>query len=155
MPGSATTNNELPSPSEPHRQCGAQRRVVYIEDNPANVALLEDVMADMDGVELLTAADAETGLALVRAQQPDAVIMDIHLPGMTGIEAARVLRQWPETRSIPLIGLSAAANIRESAGIASAGFFRFLTKPLDIDLLVDTVEQALASARPAGAASAR
>jgi CheY-like chemotaxis protein len=122
---------------------GSGRLVVYIEDHPTNIALMQDLLADFDGVELVTAPTAEIGVEIVRARQPAVVIMDIHLPGMNGFEATKRLHEWPETRSIPVIGLSAAGMLRDSARVAAAGFYRYLEKPLRVEELVQTLETLL------------
>jgi PAS domain S-box-containing protein len=118
--------------------------VVYIEDNPANVELMIHVLAEFDRIELLTAPTAEQGIELVDARLPSLVIMDINLPGMSGIEATRRLRDSPRTREIPIIGLSAAAMLRDRKLAEDAGFFRYLTKPFDVDDMMDALESALA-----------
>jgi len=119
------------------------RVVVYIEDNPSNVAFMQDLLADFSGVRLLTAPTAEIGLELVRAHQPDAVIMDINLPGMSGFEATRRLASWPETRNIPVVALSAALPPPEARAPGS-GFYRYLTKPVDVGELSAVLETLLA-----------
>jgi CheY-like chemotaxis protein len=121
----------------------SQRVVVYVEDNAANVALVRDLLADFDQVELLTASSAEIGVELVRERRPDVVLMDIHLPGMSGIEAAKLLQQWPETRAIPVIALSAAATRSDPVGVTQAGFYCYLTKPVNVELLVQVLEALL------------
>ena len=120
----------------------ARYLVVYIEDNPSNIAFMEDLLADFEAVQLLTAPNAEIGIELVRARRPHAVIMDINLPGMSGIEAARLLSEWSETKSIPVIALTAAAMLGDSQKAAS-GFYRFLTKPVSVDELTATLEDIL------------
>jgi PAS domain S-box-containing protein len=122
---------------------GEQYLVVYVEDNPANVAFMQDLLSDFERVRLLTAPTAEIGLELVRARRPDVVIMDIHLPGISGFEAARRLSEWPETREIPLIALSAAAMVRDAARVRDAGFCRYLTKPVKVDELASVLEELL------------
>jgi PAS domain S-box-containing protein len=119
--------------------------VVYIEDNPSNIAFIEDLVADFDKVDLATAPTAEIGIELVRARQPDAVIMDINLPGMSGYEATRRLRDWPETRRIPIIALSAAAMAGDKRRIEGSGFYRYLTKPVKVDELAAVLEELLVS----------
>jgi len=94
-------------------------------------------------VELLTAPTAEIGLELIRARRPRVVIMDINLPGMSGFEAVKRLREWPETRDIPVIGLSAAALARDTARAKEAGFHRYLTKPVKVGELTETLEDLL------------
>jgi PAS domain S-box-containing protein len=122
---------------------GPSRLVVYIEDNPSNIAFMRDLLADFERIELLTAPTAEIGLELVRARRPRLVLMDIHLPGMNGIEAAERLRSWPETCDIPLIALSAAGTLGDRASIDRGGFFRFLTKPVQVDALIQLLEELL------------
>lgn len=123
---------------------GARRVVVYIEDNPSNIAFMQDVMEDLTHVELLTAPTAEIGIELVRARLPDLVLMDINLPGMNGIEATRRLREWPETRDIPVVALTAAALIREGQRKEIAVFDRYLLKPLKVDELLEVLDQMFA-----------
>jgi PAS domain S-box-containing protein len=115
--------------------------IVYVEDNPSNVLLMEDLLSDFEGVELLTTPTAELGVALVRARMPDVVIMDINLPGMNGFDATRILREAPETRDIPVIALSAAAMVRDAERIRQAGFYRHLTKPVNVDKLARLLEE--------------
>jgi CheY-like chemotaxis protein len=123
---------------------GPKYLVVYIEDNPANILFMEELLADFERVELATAPTAELGVSLVRARLPHAVIMDINLPGMSGFEATRLLHEWPETRHIPVIALSAAAMVRDAERIRHAGFYRYLTKPVDVDVLAEVLEELLA-----------
>ena len=132
----------------------AHKLVLYVEDNATNIALVESVFEDFEGVDLLTAPTAEEGLELVRSKHPDAVIMDIHLPGMSGVEATRQLQATPQTRDIPVIALSAAANLQSSHATSHAHFYRYLAKPLNIELLIRTLEEVLGtrrSIRPPGA----
>jgi PAS domain S-box-containing protein len=120
--------------------------VIYIEDNPSNVAFMTDMLADYDSVHLVTAPTAEIGIELVRTRKPDAVIMDINLPGMSGFEAVKRLREWPETQAIPVIALSAAAMVRDADRIKAAGFYRYLTKPVKVDELASVLEELLVAA---------
>jgi PAS domain S-box-containing protein len=123
---------------------GPRYLIVYIEDNPSNIAFMEDLLADFERVELMTAPTAEVGIELVRAHRPDVVIMDINLPGMSGLEATQKLAAWPETHDIPVLALSAAAMIRDAARVAGAGFYRYLTKPVKVDELTAVLEELLA-----------
>jgi CheY-like chemotaxis protein len=133
----------------PARQ-GRRHVIVYIEDNPSNVALMADLLADFDGVVLSTAETAELGIDRVRALHPDIVIMDINLPGMSGFEATQVLASSPETRDIPVIALSAGPMMRDAAHVRRAGFHRYLSKPLNVDELTSVVEELLAADRERG-----
>lgn len=128
---------------------GPRYTIVYVEDNPPNIAFMQDLLADFERVELLAAPSAELGIELARAHRPDLVIMDINLPGMSGVEALQLLRQWPETRDIPVIALSAAAMIRDAARVSGAGFYRYLTKPVKVDELTATLEELLLKPRAA------
>jgi PAS domain S-box-containing protein len=117
--------------------------IVYVEDNPSNIAFMRELVEELPSVELLTAPTAEIGLELIRGRRPKVVIMDINLPGMSGFEAVKRLREWPETRDIPVIGLSAAALVRDTARAKDAGFYRYLTKPVKVDELTETLERLL------------
>jgi len=121
----------------------ARHKVIYVEDNPSNIAFMQELVEDLPSVELLTAATAELGLELIRAHTPDVVIMDINLPGMNGIEAMETLRKFPETRDIPVIGLSAAALLQDTKRANAAGFYRYLTKPVKVDELTRVLEELL------------
>jgi PAS domain S-box-containing protein len=124
------------------RLAAGQRRhtIVYVEDNPSNIAFMRELVEELPSVELLTAPTAEIGLELIRGRLPKVVIMDINLPGMSGFEAVKRLREWPETRDIPVVGLSAAALTRDTARARDAGF---LTKPVKVDELIETLERLL------------
>jgi len=122
---------------------GPAHKIVYIEDNPSNVAFMQALLGTFEHIELLTAPTAEIGIELVRAHQPAAVIMDINLPGMSGFEALRQLREWPETVHIPVIALSAAAMPRDTKRGEQAGFVRYLTKPVKVDEFTALLEKLL------------
>jgi signal transduction histidine kinase/CheY-like chemotaxis protein len=138
-------------PRNPHgaatglRLAAGPRRhtIVYVEDNPSNIAFMRDLIEEFESVELLTAPTAEIGLELVRDRLPKVVIMDINLPGMSGFEAVARLRAWPDTRDIPVIGLSAAALAKDTTRAKEAGFYRYLTKPVKVDELTDLLERLL------------
>jgi PAS domain S-box-containing protein len=122
---------------------GKRFTIIYIEDNPSNIAFMQEVVEELDRVTLLTVPTAEVGIELVRDRKPDAVIMDINLPGMSGYEATRKLREWPETRDIPVIALTAAAMTGDRKRYADAGFYRYLTKPVNVAELIETLEGVL------------
>ncbi len=88
-------------------------------------------------------ATAEIGLALIRARQPRIVIMDVNLPGMSGIDAVAQLKASPETSHIPVIGLSAAALLRDTSRAKESGFYRYLTKPVKVAELMATIDELL------------
>ncbi len=133
-----------PERSEPRIGAEGRRLVLYVEDNPANVAFMNDLMGGLDDVDLITAPTAEMGVELARGRRPHVVIMDMNLPGMSGIEALRALRAAPETKDIPVIALTAAASERDKERGIQSGFDRYLTKPLDVDAFVTALEAVLA-----------
>ncbi len=139
------------SPASPHAipatsplsAATARHKIVYVEDNPSNIAFMRELVEDLASVELLTAPTAEIGLPLIRAHLPAMVIMDINLPGMSGFDAVKQLKQWPETKDIPIVGLSAAALLKDTARAKEAGFYRYLTKPVKVAELTATLEELL------------
>ena len=120
-----------------------RHKVVYVEDNPSNIAFMRDLVEDLETIELLTAPTAEIGLPLIRQHRPAVVIMDINLPGMSGLDAVKQLAAWPETRDIPIVGLSAAALVKDTARAKDAGFYRYLTKPVKVAELTAVLEELL------------
>jgi CheY-like chemotaxis protein len=127
------------------------RTLLYVEDNPANLELVEELVARRPDLTLLSAPDAETGLALVRSRNPEVILMDINLPGISGIEAMRILRADPATAHIPVVALSANAVPRDIEKGLAAGFFSYLTKPIKVVQFMDALDLALtwAQAHPA------
>jgi CheY-like chemotaxis protein len=117
--------------------------IVYIEDNPSNVAFMEEFFDDYKRIDLVTAPSAEIGLALIRELRPRVVIMDLNLPGMNGVDATLQLAEWPQTRDIPVIALSAAAARHDPERVRGAGFYRYLEKPVQLDELSRTLEELL------------
>ena len=137
-------------PAEASQVAGdRQRLILYVEDNPANVTFMCDLMGFFDNIDLISVPTAELGVETARARRPEIIIMDINLPGMSGLDALRVLRSLPETRSIPVIALTAAASERDRQRGVDAGFHRYLTKPVRVEQLIDEVKQLLAR-RPDG-----
>ena len=110
--------------------------VLCVEDNPANLRLIEALIARVPGTTLLTSEDAKTGLGMARARVPDVILMDINLPGMDGFEALAELKADPATAAIPVIALSANAMPADVERGRAAGFVRYLTKPINLDELL-------------------
>ncbi|MDP3841193.1 MAG: PAS domain S-box protein [Oxalobacteraceae bacterium] len=121
----------------------SQRTLLYVEDNPANLTLVEQLIARRSDLKLLTAIDGHLGIQLARAHQPDVILMDINLPGISGFGALTILRQDPATAHIPVMALSANAVPRDIEKGLSAGFFRYLTKPIKVDEFMDALDVAL------------
>ena len=119
------------------------RTLLYVEDNPANLMLVEDLIARRPDIRLLTARDGNRGIEIARASLPDVILMDINLPGISGIQALRVLTLDAATARIPVVALSANAVPRDIARGMEAGFFRYLTKPIKVNEFMDTLDLAL------------
>ena len=129
---------------QPTAPAGRPRRaVVYVEDNPRNVAFMEDLISELPDVELFTAPNAELGLELISARRPSLVLMDLHLPGMDGFEAMRRLRASAETSHIPVIALSAAGEVHSAKLVASSGFHSYFDKPVNVGALLQTLQALL------------
>ena len=126
----------------------AQRTLLYVEDNPANLKLIEQLIARRPEIRLLSARDGNLGIQLARTEHPDVILMDINLPGISGIEALKILRADPGTTHIPVIALSANAMPRDIEKGLAAGFFRYLTKPIKVTEFMETLEETLEFAAP-------
>jgi signal transduction histidine kinase/ActR/RegA family two-component response regulator len=122
----------------------APRLLLYVEDNPANLRLVEEIVAFRRDLRLLSAHDGHLGLQLARAHRPDIILMDLNLPGMSGFEVLRQLGADPETADIPVIALTANAMPRDFERGVAAGFHRYLTKPIDIEKFTEAINSTLA-----------
>jgi signal transduction histidine kinase/ActR/RegA family two-component response regulator/post-segregation antitoxin (ccd killing protein) len=120
-----------------------KRTLLYVEDNPANMELVQDLIARFPDMGLVTAVNGTLGILTARATQPQVILMDINLPGISGLEALQILREDPATAHIPVIALSANAMPRDIAKGLEAGFFRYLTKPIQIKEFMHTLNEAL------------
>jgi PAS domain S-box-containing protein len=140
--------NFTPKPSGPHPvEAGIRTRtLLYVEDNPANLSLVEQLVARNPDLRLLTAGTGQLGIKLARANCPEVILMDINLPDISGVEALRRLRQDPATAHIPVVAISANAMPYDIAHGLEAGFFRYLTKPIRINEFQETLHAALALA---------
>ncbi len=132
-------------PDQPPVQIGSDSRgrVLYVEDNNANAAIMRHVFRLLPDAELLEAETAEIGLALAREQRPDLILMDINLPGMNGVEALRVLQADARTAHIPVLAVTAAAMPEEVTSGQAAGFRDYVTKPFDIPTVVERIRHHL------------
>lgn len=118
-------------------------RVLYVEDNPANQRLMNDIFEDFDACTLRCAHEAALGIELARAEHPALILMDINLPGMDGYAALALLKADPTTRAIPVVALSANAMPADVERGLAAGFADYLTKPLDLGRLHAVLAQHL------------
>ena len=130
-------------PRAPGRRCAdgtPLRTLLYVEDNPANLELVEQLVARRPDLRLLSAADGTLGIEYARACLPEVILMDINLPGISGIEAMKILRADPATAHIPIIALSANAVPRDIEKGLEAGFFNYLTKPIKVNQFMDALD---------------
>jgi len=117
--------------------------LLYVEDNPANLKLVERIIARQPNMRLLTATNGHSGIDIAHDQQPDLILMDINMPGISGFEAMRILRSDPATKHIPIVAVSANAKPLDIERGREAGFFRYLTKPIKVDEFMDVLNVAL------------
>jgi PAS domain S-box-containing protein len=122
------------------------RTLLYVEDNPANMMLVEQLIARRTDILLLSAVNGTLGIGIARASRPDVILMDINLPGISGTEALKILREDPLTAHIPVVALSANAMPRDIELGLQRGFFRYITKPIKVKEFTDTLNLALDSA---------
>jgi CheY-like chemotaxis protein len=120
--------------------------LLYVEDNPANLKLVEQIIARRPDMRLLTAVNGNNGIEIAYTSQPDVILMDINLPDINGFEALKILRSDPATAHIPVVALSANAMPRDIKKGLAAGFLRYITKPIKIDEFMDALADALNSA---------
>jgi CheY-like chemotaxis protein len=122
---------------------GRLQTVLYVEDNPANMSLVEQIIARHPNLRLLTAMNGHSGVEIARSSQPEVILMDINLPDISGIEALKILRSDPATLHIPVVALSANAMPRDIQKGLDAGFFRYITKPIKINEFMDALNATL------------
>lgn len=136
--------NTMPAELAPQAQGNAAlRTLLYVEDNPANLMLVEQIIEGHPHVRMLSARDANLGIALARAHLPEVILMDINLPGLNGIQALKILRDDPVTAHIPVLAISANAMPRDIEKGLAAGFFRYLTKPIKVNAFMEALDGVL------------
>ncbi|HZR09211.1 MAG TPA: PAS domain S-box protein [Myxococcales bacterium] len=140
-PGSSTIQ-PVPVSAAAARQQAPLRTLLYVEDSAANLKLVEQLIARRPGMRLFSAVDGNRGIQLARAQQPEVILMDINLPGISGIEALKILRDDPATAHIPVVALSANAMPRDIERGLEAGFFSYLTKPIRVTEFMASLDTA-------------
>ncbi|MCY7304865.1 MAG: response regulator [Rhodoferax sp.] len=125
--------------------------LLYVEDNPANLELVEQLIARRTDLRLISATDGNSGIELARSFLPEVILLDINLPGISGIQALSILRADPATAHIPVVALSANASPRDIEKGLAAGFFLYLTKPVQVNQFMDALDAALAYAQTTAA----
>ena len=129
------------------REAGAHainHTLLYVEDNPANLRLVQEIVGFRPDLRLLSAHDAHLGIEMAKAHRPDLILMDLNLPGMSGTDALAELRRDPRTSHIPVLALTANAMPRDVDKGLRAGFYRYLTKPINIEEFNDAIASTLA-----------
>ena len=119
----------------------SQRTLLYIEDNPANMSLVRAILERFGDVKMYEAGTAEEGIEMAQQHQPDLILMDINLPGMNGFEAMQQLKLHDATRHIPVLGLSANAMSKDIERGKAAGFYDYVTKPIDVNHFLTVLDE--------------
>jgi PAS domain S-box-containing protein len=142
----AAAGLKAPSNAAANTPLAAQRTLLCVEDNPANLLLVQRLLERRPDIRLLVATDGIRGIEMARAARPDVILMDINLPGISGLIALGILAEAVETKDIPVIALSANAMPSDIERGLAAGFFRYLTKPIKVNEFMETLDVALAVA---------
>ncbi|NHZ37250.1 hybrid sensor histidine kinase/response regulator [Massilia rubra] len=124
----------------------ADHTLLYVEDNPANLKLVQEIVRYRPDLHLLTAPDGHLGIEMAKAHLPDVILMDLNLPCVSGADALKELRSDPRTAHIPVIALTASAMPRDVERGLASGFSRYLTKPINIDEFNEAIDTTLAFA---------
>ena len=138
MHGNEHSTSDISSVDKANR-----KTVLYIEDNPANLRLVEQIIEKHSSYKCITSQDASTGLALAESHQPELILMDINLPGMDGYEATQRLQANPLTQHIPVVALSANAMPKDMEKGYQIGFQAYLTKPINVQDLLGELDKRL------------
>ena len=123
--------------------------VLYIDDNPSNLEIVQKILLRRPSVKLITAPDATLGFDLARIHNPNLILMDINLPGMDGLQAFELLQSYKETRNIPVIAVSANVMKKTEEKALAMGFKAYIKKPFDVDEFNKTVDEFLGIASTA------
>ncbi|QCB45556.1 PAS domain S-box protein [Hydrogenophaga sp. PAMC20947] len=143
--GAEPTDVQL-APARSDMSGAAQRTLLCVEDNPANLLLVQRLLERRTDIRMLSAHDGQRGVEMARTHQPDVILMDINLPGISGITALRILSEDAATAHIPVVALSANAMRHDIEKGMQAGFFHYMTKPIKLSEFMDTLDAALAYA---------
>jgi signal transduction histidine kinase/ActR/RegA family two-component response regulator len=134
---------------------GERRTVLYIEDNLANLTLIQRIVAERDGIEIIPAMQGRLGLELAREHQPAVVLLDLHLPDISGDEVLQRLRDDPATSQIPVVMVSADATPGQIQRLLNAGALAYLTKPIDVGQLLQLLDDHVLAKATANAVGER
>jgi CheY-like chemotaxis protein/nitrogen-specific signal transduction histidine kinase len=134
------------APANGHHHAGQSHKLLHIEDNPSNLRLIERILAGRDDVVVVSAMQGRFGIELARQHQPALILLDLHLPDISGEEILRRLREDPMTSSIPVVMVTADATAGQVQRLLSAGAVAYLTKPLDVTMLLSVIDGILTTA---------
>jgi PAS domain S-box-containing protein len=123
--------------------CVEDRLILYVEDNAANISLMEALFEQLSPMRMIAVTTAEEGLLMAESYQPDVILLDINLPGMNGFEAVTHLKENPATRAIPVVGLSADATTKTTNRALAGGFSDYLAKPIKLPALLRALQRAM------------
>ncbi len=137
-------NIEDVSETELNEAIEEQMTILYIEDNPANLALIEEILTSKTKIKLLSAPNAHIGLELARTRIPNLILMDINLPEMNGLEAYKHLQSYEETQHIPVIAMSANAMDSDVKQALEIGFHSYIVKPIRVNIFLQQIREVLA-----------
>jgi CheY-like chemotaxis protein len=135
-------------PHTPAPRDGRRATVLYVEDNLANYALIETVLASRPEITLMSALQGRLGLELAWKHRPDLILLDLHLPDLSGSEVIRRLRSDERTRETPVVMVSADATLDSLERLQAQGAQAYLTKPIDVGQLLETIDALLAGRTP-------
>lgn len=133
----------VPAPRVSTRPGQRVHTVLYVEDDPPHLSLVEHLLATLPDVTMLAAPNAWLGLELAVAHRPDVIVLDLKLPEMSGFEVLTRLKSMAETRDIPILALTTSALPNDVRRGLEAGFFRYLTKPIDVKGFLAAIDEAL------------
>jgi PAS domain S-box-containing protein len=146
-PNYSAQKNTLAESAQPAHNDAKAGTLLYVEDNPANLMLVEHIIEGHPHVSMLSARDGSHGIELARTHLPEVILMDINLPDISGIEALKILRKDPATKHIPVLALSANAMQHDIERGLKSGFFRYLTKPIRVNEFLKALDDALKFSR--------
>jgi CheY-like chemotaxis protein len=140
----AEVQDELPKVASPFAETAESRTILYIEDNLANLQLIEGILAYRPSIGLMSSMQGSLGIEIARLHQPDLILLDLHLPDMSGDEILERLKTDEATSAIPVVIVSADANRDTLKRLEDAGASSFVTKPVNVQLFLETVDEMLA-----------
>lgn len=139
----APPDEELPPVPIPLPAGAPSRTLLYVEDNRANMQLVRQLVEKRPGIRFVSAEDGATGIALAHIHKPDVILMDINLPGISGLDVLKILRETPATAQTPVIAISANAMAHDVALGLGAGFLNYITKPIKVPEFMRALDDAL------------